>query len=141
MIWDFGDGSPRDTGLYVNHKYTRNGLYRVTAYLVGECGIAAELKSYQETLDVFDATSITGVEGMDVKLYPNPAQDVLTIEVSGTSVQDVAVYTILGQKVLTESIRPGTSVRLNTSALPSGMYQVMIITDKGNVIRKVEILK
>ena len=141
VIWDFGDGSPRDTGLYVNHKYTRNGLYRVTAYLVGECGIAAELKSYQETLDVFDATSITGVEGMDVKLYPNPAQDVLTIEVSGTSVQDVAVYTILGQKVLTESIRPGTSVRLNTSALPSGMYQVMIITDKGNVIRKVEILK
>lgn len=140
-IWDFGDGSPRDTGLYVNHKYTQNGFYKVTVFLIGECGITETLKSYEETLDVFDANSIPDVAALQVKLYPNPASDVLTIEGTGTTVREVAVYTVLGQQVDMEPVVPGTSVQLNTIALPSGMYHLIIVTDKGTTTRKLEILK
>ncbi len=141
-IWDFGDGSPRDTGLYVNHKYTGNGFYRVTVYLIGECGITETLKSYDETLDVFDANSIPDVAGPEVKLYPNPARDVLTIEAPGVAVREIQVYNVLGQQAEIKTSASGSSVvQLDTAPLTPGMYHVVIITDKGKVTRKVEILK
>lgn len=142
-IWDYGDGSPNDTGLYVNHRYTNNGLYQVKVYLLSVCGEnLGEAKSYTETLDVFDATSIGELDGVSMKLYPNPATDKIYIALDGAQIQQVDVYNVLGQKVQNNVLKfPSATQAISTQQLVSGMYHLHIKTDKGLLIRKVEIVK
>lgn len=37
-IWDFGDGTPLDSGLFVNHTYTTPGTYTATLYYTDNIG-------------------------------------------------------------------------------------------------------
>lgn len=37
-IWDFGDGTPLDTGLFINHVYTVPGTYTATLYYTDNIG-------------------------------------------------------------------------------------------------------
>src|SRR5690606_30675467 len=49
-IWDFGDGSPVDTGFLVTHRYQKNGYYNVTVKLISTCDNGGYIL-HTETLD------------------------------------------------------------------------------------------
>lgn len=142
-IWDYGDGSPRDTGNYVNHRYASNGLFQVKVYLISVCGESeGNAKFHSETIDVFDATSTKELENVSMKLYPNPATEHITVEMDGAMINAIEVYNVLGQKVHVATLPiPNAKAQINTQKLVSGMYHLHIQTNKGVVIRKVEILK
>jgi hypothetical protein len=77
------------------------------------------------------ATSGVGVGNVaafaDVKIYPSPAQDNLTIE--GLQAGDVAIiHFMIGQKVLTSTIKSGKEV-ISLSGLPASSY-LLTITGK-----------
>lgn len=55
-----------------------------------------------------------------VKVYPNPARDMVTVSM-GTTVADVAIYDIRGNKVLSRSNAQGV-ITFNLSSLPKGIY-------------------
>ncbi len=143
LIWDYGDGSPRDTGFQVSHRYATNGKYTVTVYMVGECGDINGLTSYSETVDIFDAS--TGVKDLakgQLKLYPNPATNLVTIEAMKTRIQEVEIFNVIGQKVGYLNLEsPSNKVYINTDHLNSGMYNLHIKTEQGVSIQKMEIVK
>ena len=60
-------------------------------------------------------------------MFPNPAKDLLRI-VNTTIIQGVAVYNLLGQKVLEQSIQ-GTSDEVNVSSLKSGAYIIQVTSE------------
>lgn len=67
----------------------------------------------------------------DMRVYPNPAQDVLNIEINASrnSEMSFAVYNITGQKVMEESRTVSTGIStpsLNISSLTSGIYFVTV---------------
>lgn len=67
----------------------------------------------------------------NVRVYPNPAQDVLNVEINASQASEtnIAVYNITGQKVMEESrtISAGiNSPSLNISNLNSGIYFVTV---------------
>jgi hypothetical protein len=64
------------------------------------------------------ATEGFTLESNKIKLYPNPANDILNIETS-LEVQSVEIYTIQGQKVASS-----TEKQINVSHLASGIYLV-----------------
>jgi hypothetical protein len=69
-------------------------------------------------------------ESAKVKMYPNPASNVLNIE-SLSNIEKVAVYNVLGQQVLIKS--PNSElVTLDVSTLQVGIYVVKTTID-GNV--------
>ena len=75
----------------------------------------------------------------NVTVYPNPATDVIRIDVDTRlieSVQRVDVYDITGQIVISS-----TKTEINVSGLKSGMYFVNILTDNGVVTRKITVLR
>jgi hypothetical protein len=77
-------------------------------------------------LNEFDATS--------VKTFPNPAQDVFNIT-SQDAVTNVAVFNVLGQKVL--DLAPNAAVvALNISGLNAGVYVAQISTTAGTKTTK-----
>ncbi len=40
-IWDWGDGSPRDTGITASHKYTQEGTYTISLTVVDSVGASS----------------------------------------------------------------------------------------------------
>ncbi|GGZ62740.1 DUF7619 domain-containing protein [Mesonia mobilis] len=68
----------------------------------------------------------------EVNLYPNPTSGVVSIQNnSALQIENVEVYSITGQKVLTS-----TSVKIDLSALSSGIYFVKLIAAEGTSITK-----
>ncbi len=65
-----------------------------------------------------------------VKLYPNPASNVLNIEATA-DVQNISVYNLLGQEVMNRQTS-GTSVSLDVSSLNAGVYVIKTMID-GNI--------
>lgn len=141
-IWDYGDGSAVDTGFFVSHSYTTNGRYNVTVKLLGECSESSTPRLVTETLDVFDAsTSIEELNGVTLKLYPNPAQDAVNITINGGKIEQVTIFNVLGQKMKLDIEKQQHQTSINTATLAAGVYNVIINTDKGTVSRKLNILK
>ncbi len=58
----------------------------------------------------------------EVRIYPNPANDIVHISYSGTQQLDLRLYNVLGQKVLQSSFSGIT--QLNVQSLSSGLYYV-----------------
>lgn len=82
------------------------------------------------------ATNVNSIssESGALVIYPNPAQDVLTVEVSGESstVADVAVLDITGSVVLAGRVSD-KKLQLNVVDLPAGTY---ILTYNNGVIKE-----
>lgn len=68
-----------------------------------------------------------------VNLYPNPANDVINIEVSGAQIQAIEVIDMAGRKVKQPAV---ATRRISVSDLPKGLYTVRITTGNGVVCRK-----
>ena len=64
------------------------------------------------------------------KFYPNPTQDVLNLS-SKNNIDNVAIFSLLGQKVLDVSVNQNTS-SINLESLTQGVY-VMKVTIDGTV--------
>lgn len=95
-----------------------------------------------------DATTITGWDGTEehnavnpmtaARVYPNPANGVLNIEVNAASNSDatMTVFNIMGQKVVEKNANLYTGINttsINTNELSSGVY---FVTVKANGFEK-----
>lgn len=56
-------------------------------------------------------------------IYPNPASTYINVETNNTPLENVRMYNILGQEVLHKTTQK-TTLQINTSDLPSGVYFV-----------------
>ncbi len=76
----------------------------------------------------------------DIRLYPVPAEDVLTLEAAGLSGKaDIRIFNALGQEVIHETtpIQNGTLLNgLNLTGMPSGVYLLRLETSHRNYIKK-----
>lgn len=99
------------------------------------CALASgrgEIEDYKLTVD--SSLSIADVEATAFKYYPNPVNNVLTINAQNT-IQNVAVYNMLGQEVLRST--PNTMTQnVDMSALEAGAYFVQVtINDTAKTIK------
>ena len=69
-----------------------------------------------KTAGVEDESSVT------LKMYPNPANDVLTLSTQNT-VNTVEIFNVLGKKVITMQVED-TSAEINVSNLNAGIYLI-----------------
>ncbi|MDI1355193.1 MAG: T9SS type A sorting domain-containing protein [bacterium] len=93
----------------------------------------------------FNVDNLTGISGGQitanmVKLYPNPANDFLTIEANGYRIDKVEVINLLGQTVIENTVNLATA-ELNVSDLTSGTYFVKVTVNNNSVTKKVNIAK
>ena len=92
---------------------------------------------YHDTITLHLRMSGTGIEEIskeEMRLYPNPAKNYLQVDF-GTQATDIQVLELVnsnGQVVRRVNVSE-TSVRLDTSDLPAGMYFVRAVTENGKV--------
>jgi hypothetical protein len=108
---------------------------------------AGSIASYTGTVKFHDfkiGTTTTGIEeatiNSSLKVYPNPAKEVLNISFDATSESNVVLSDIVGNAIYSTTYASGSNnISVNTSGLPTGMYILNISTENGRVARKVNI--
>lgn len=85
-----------------------------------------------------ETLSVADYENVEFRLYPNPANEQITIEISDASSNyQVEIFDILGKKVYTSEILKAANI--DVSVLTSGTYLVKINSDnKSSVVRFVK---
>lgn len=134
--WDFGDDSAHSYSPAPVHTYADAGNYVVTLRLSSSCGFRNDSTS----------AHIVGIKQINVgsdalNVYPNPTTGTATISTSGLKMENIAVYNILGQLVYSVKAQHNDKHVLNLDGFASGVYTVQVLTDKGNVARKLEVIK
>lgn len=133
--WDFGDGSPYSYQNSPIHTYNAIGNYLVTLWVSSTCGTALDTM----TAHIYSNNINNIVDDNSVKLYPNPTNDVVTIEPSdGLKIEQVIVYDILGKLIINNTYTDHVNRTIDLNKYADGMYQLQIITNKGIIHKKVE---
>lgn len=98
--------------------------------------------SVTKTLFIGDIiTTVSGdAENAGIMLYPNPASDVLSVNIPAKDAQSVSLYILdlKGKVVISGSNING---QIDVSQLPNGLYTVIISTDNRRFSHKVSIIK
>lgn len=85
----------------------------------------------------FSIDAVTGIEpeSHDLRFYPNPATDIVTVERPGNDVIFAVIVDALGRKVLEVSLKD-TVEQIDLSSLAPGTYLVLGTAPAGNVFGK-----
>lgn len=67
---------------------------------------------------------------VDLKIYPNPATNYLTIT-QAEDITEVAIYNMLGQRMLSQQNDFGATMKLDIADLPAGTYLMQANTPEG----------
>ncbi len=65
-----------------------------------------------------------------IKVYPNPAEDFLTIEMN-TLIECIVVYNATGSRIMEAEVK-GSSMQLNVAGFAPGIYNLRFVTHKGD---------
>jgi uncharacterized repeat protein (TIGR01451 family) len=90
------------------------------------------LNTIQTLAGVEEATSAN-----DLLIYPNPADEILNINVSGTHAVSIAIYDLQGRVIRNEKVSSGTEVqKLDISQLVKGLYFVVAENAEGQKLTR-----
>jgi hypothetical protein len=140
--WDFGDNSPVSTSVNPTHIYAAGGNYNVTLKVFNGCGDYEA--SQMINVDLPTGTVTLTSEQATISIFPNPSNTFINIEnhTSDIKMQEVSVFNILGAMVYKMEVTDNNSLqRMNVSSFAPGTYSLRIMTDKGFVVKKFEVLK
>lgn len=140
--WNFGDGSPLVTTQNPTHTFPADGVYDVVLTVSdGNCSSA-----FKQTITVDDG--VTGVgqagEAFGLKIFPNPANDRLSVEISRSLGGPVtlSITDAVGRTVVAEEFaHTSKQLLLNTALLMPGVYTLRASNKEGSAVRKVTILR
>jgi hypothetical protein len=71
-----------------------------------------------------------------VSLYPNPAQNQLTLALKNTGEAQVRIYNIQGKEMQTFTHVNDTNFRIDVASYPEGLYLVQVSTAQGIAVKK-----
>ena len=130
------------------HRPIKAGQYSVTYSAEGYFPktIVTTIADGEKLVQNVQLTKPVGIDEYEntIAVYPNPAHDFLTVELSdGMEIDHIALYNIQGRLVETQnfaSLHPETA-KLDVRNLPAGTYILHIkTTNNREIVRKVHIL-
>ena len=146
VSWDAPqNGTPSAYDIYVNNILTAENINGPThSIAITESG----MKSV-EVVAKYDDKSSVGIIGLidfvvgteeneieNISIYPNPSRDFVKLTAQGSQLTAVKVYNCLGMMV--EEIEVNANeAEINISEYNTGIYFFNVMTESGNVIKKV----
>lgn len=108
--------------------------YRIIAFYQNNC----ESDYIEIEVEVTGDDNVGEALAANVAMYPNPTSGMVTIKAE--SMRQLTIANIMGQTVMTQTI-DNDEVVLDMSSFENGMYLVNIITDNGNVVKVLNVLR
>ncbi|MBL7828016.1 MAG: alpha/beta fold hydrolase [Saprospiraceae bacterium] len=139
-IWNFGDGTT-STETYPVHQFEQPGEYQVSLTAFNNCGASTMEQIVQVQVQVSGVSEIN--QSGKLRIFPNPGSGLCTVE---PGIQEMETYILSmrnmqGMEVLRETIRATASFSLDARYLPNGVYQVNLVTGKGDVLRDMMVIQ
>lgn len=130
--WNFGDGNT-STAQNPTHVYNTNGSYTVSLSVTDNAG-----NSSTETKTAFIQVGGQGIEEQQqvaLKIFPQPAESQINLECAET-IEGVMITDLSGKTLMHKTY--GTKkIVLNVDHLKNGVYLLVVITEKANIVRKI----
>lgn len=144
--WNWGDGSSNSSGAYPSHTYSTAGYYNICVTITDGSGCTdtyCDNSTYiyktaeMITVNVVNQlpTDIAERENGLLRVYPNPATNILTIE-TASGKGTYQLQDITGKVLLSGSVT-ATKFSLDISTLSKGIYLLSLIDGEQQVNRKV----
>ena len=127
--WDFGDFS-NSSASAPTHAYAANGAYTVTLTAIN--GNCTSTTSFTVNISV----ALDELQGITLNLFPNPANQEVNIALNGAALESVVIVDQFGR-----TVKVSKASNINVSDLATGVYQVILYTDKGNITRRLVVSK
>jgi PKD repeat protein len=134
--WDFGDGNT-STEENPIHTYGSNGTYEVILAVSNQCGEVETTTTF-----IINVNAVTEADFGNMKVYPNPASDYITISLENTLGDDIklSIIDVQGKIVRSELINTENHT-INTSDLVNGTYMLRLSSNEASFLKKIVILK
>lgn len=144
-----GDTMTADVGdtLYLKPQFLPNGIagfgyIPITIELDGVSGSLKQYHYYFKVDSLVEVTSINEITNLNFKLYPNPAVEVVNIDLpSNHNVKTIKVYNVLGKEVYQTIVNSNPTVKIETKNYKSGVYIVKLIDKHNNISTSTFIVK
>ena len=127
-LWDFGDGAISGLQNPV-HTYAVIDIYTVCLTATNDIG------SEQVCKQIDIATGINNTTNLAVNIYPNPASNIIAVDLPAYDEQmQITLLNILGQELRIDEkniFKSSTNIQINVADLPSANYIIRLtINDK-----------
>ena len=117
----FKDGEPIAGADELTLEIIETGDYWIIATNENGCASESNVISYTSTVNIEE------VDGKIFKLYPNPASEIVTIELSdNTMIESVALIDVTGRVILHEAGEFNNEIQLNVAGQKPGYYIVQL---------------
>ena len=158
-LWNFGDGTT-STDQFPTHDYAVHGHYTICLTVYDSANNCSD--TYCDSSSVHKIKSSGGMSSFSVKnttnsiqtnenystisAYPNPATDVVTVNIhskEGSSVY-LQLYDVFGKLIMNQKsniVKGKNLINLNISELPSGVYFINITDSNTNKTSTMKIVK
>lgn len=118
---------------YVTEVEYASGHWRIYAY--GSGGFPENVTIDYIIPDETMGTNDAAAQISKVSIYPNPSIDIVNFKSSIKPIQSVEIYDFTG-KLIQSTVGNDTTISMNVSAIPSGVYIAKITTDEGTFSQK-----
>lgn len=98
-----------------------------------ECN-SSQVKSIRGSVGTID------LKAGQTRVFPNPSNGILNVE-SGSAIQNVEVFNLLGERVLVTSVLKGQNALVTFGNVANGVYLVKVITTGGTSTTRVTVNK
>lgn len=132
--WIFSTGDSA-TGKVISYTFTSGGSYTVTLIVTNACG------SDTTTLTLNDVSLEESALSRSLRLYPNPVEDILSIELNVEGQNDVTIrlMDVSGKQVLsaTKSMKEKEAkTTIDLSKLAKGVYMIEVSDGQQTAVRR-----
>ncbi len=74
---------------------------------------------------------------IEVSVYPNPASEQVIIESLSENISSIIIHDLLGKEILRMEEMNDQKISVSLDGISSGVYLVKIVTDEGEVVKKI----
>ena len=85
---------------------------------------------------VIPANTVSPVQNAELRIFPNPVVDELTIR-SDAAIKSVVMYDLYGRRIAAKAADNMHMLNMTTAGLPEGIYMVRVETENGCITRNV----
>jgi PKD repeat protein len=145
VTWDFGDGSPNVTSVGnspITHTYSSSQTKYFVCMLVKRAGSPNCVFEHCKWVVL---TSIENLRLTDIKVYPNPTQNMITIDASKLDMPDntnLVLSDLTGRQVAFQKWNTSTGLQtINLTELTNGIYILNLLSDDKTIQINYRIVK
>ena len=128
--WLLGDGSSSAQAQFF-HKYEFDRIYNVVLNASNASNCNCSSDSFRIA---YNAISVENIDKLNIKVYPNPAQN--DVNITGENITSLKLYSNTGQ-LLQVIDNPSYANKLYIGNYAAGIYNLQVITEKGNATVKI----